>query len=118
MDLFLNRLKKLNVAIVSHVLVTGPALELEEYLTNRVNSLVFIGHPFGFRKDTRSFYRLYKAGVLKEERFAYPWKLSQVLTFVNEAIYTFVWILTSEGKSDIYIGSDNYSAYLGILLKR
>ncbi|MEK7188383.1 MAG: hypothetical protein AAB685_00840, partial [Patescibacteria group bacterium] len=112
------KLRKLNFVIVSHVLVTGPAIELEEFLKDKVNSLIFIGHPFGFRKDIRSFYRLYASGDLEEEKFTYPWKFPQILTFIKEAIYTLMWILTTKEKWNIYIGSDNYSAYLGILLKK
>ena len=51
------KLSKLNIAIVSHIFATGPALDLEEFLKKRTKSLLFIGHPFPYKKEINSFFR-------------------------------------------------------------
>ena len=56
-----------SICIVTHVFATGPAQELEGYLREKVGSLLFIGHPFSFRPDTRSFYKSYLNGKLIKE---------------------------------------------------
>jgi hypothetical protein len=48
------KLEKLTFAIITHVYTTGPSFRLEDYLKDKVDSLVFIGHPFSYVKDTSS----------------------------------------------------------------
>ncbi len=112
------KLKGINVVIASHIFATGPALDLEEYLNKKVKSLLFIGHPFSYRKDIRSFLRFYNNGKLKRERAALPWKLPEPILYLKEAFYTFVWIILNHRKIDLYMGSDNYLAFLGVVLKK
>lgn len=112
------RLKQLNVAIVSHIFATGPALDLEEYLKDKTGSLLFIGHPFVYRKEISSFYRYYQGGQLKREHKAYPWKLPEGLLYLKDAFFTLWWVLRQKKKIDFYIGSDNFSAFFGLVLKR
>lgn len=112
------RLKQLNVAIVSHIFATGPALDLEEYLKDKTGSLLFIGHPFVYRKEISSFYRYYQGGQLKRKHKAYPWKLPEGLLYFKDAFFTLWWVLRQKKKIDFYIGSDNFSAFFGLVLKR
>lgn len=112
------RLKKLNIALVSHIFATGPALDLEEYLKDKTKSLFFIGHPFPYRKEVNSFYRIYKNKKLVKEHKAIGWKLPEVLFYVKDFLYTFWWVLSKKQKFDYYIGSDNFTAFLGLILKK
>lgn len=112
------RLKKLNVVIASHIFASGPALDLEEYLKNKVKNLLFVGHPFPYREDKKSFYRLYKKGYLLKEHKAVEWNLPEALFYIKDAIYTIFWVGTRKEKIDLYIGSDNFTACLGLLLKK
>ena len=112
------KLKKLNVAIVTHIFATGPALDLEKYLSDRVSSLTFIGHPFSFSKDISSYKRFYFKGKLVINYKAWKIKLPTLLMYFKDAFLTFWWILRSERRIDLYIGSDGFVAYLGLLLKR
>src|ERR1035437_1148713 len=113
-----SKLKKLNVAIVSHIFASGPALDLEVFLQNRTNSLFFIGNPFSFAKDKSSFYRKYLKGKLIKEHKAFPLNLPGTLLYIKELIYVLSWIIKYDKKIDLYIGSDGYSAFLGLLLKK
>lgn len=112
------KIAKLNIAIVTHIFASGPALDLEVFLENRANNLFFIGHPFSFTKDQSSFYRNYSKGKLKKSYKALPLKLPSMFLYVKEIIYTLFWILTYSKKIDLYIGSDSYSGYIGLLLKK
>lgn len=111
-------LKNLNVAIVTHIFATGPALDLEEYLKSKVSSLVFIGHPFVYKKEVNSFRRIYSKGKLISEIKAPPARLPGILMYIKDALITFWWILRYSKKIDLYIGSDGFSSYLGLILKK
>lgn len=114
----LQKLSELNICIVSHIFSSGPALDLEEYLKDKVKSLFFIGHPFPYRSDIRNFYRHYNGGKLTEEHNAREWKLPEALFYLKDALYTFIWALSQKTRINLFIGSDNFSAYLGLILKR
>lgn len=110
-------LKNLNVVIASHVFASGPALELEEYLKNKVKSLLFIGHPFLDRKDISSFYRSYTKWTVIEHK-AFGWKLPDPIMRIKDAFYTLIWVLFRNEKTNLFIGSDNFLAFLGLVLKK
>ncbi len=109
-------LKNLSFIIVTHVYATGPSFKLEEYLKGKVDSLVFIGHPFSFAKDTRSFLRIYKRGSLvKEEKFR-SWKGPEVSFYLKDLFLTIWWYLRFQRKTDYFIGVNNFNVFAGILL--
>lgn len=112
------KLRNLDVVIASHIFATGPALELEQYLYPKVKSLLFIGHPFSFRKETGSFRRYYKNGEKIYEKKAVAWFLPEVFIYFKDAIYTLLWVLLLKDKTSLFIGSDNFLAYLGLVLKK
>ncbi len=112
------KIGKLNIAIVTHIFASGPALDLEVFLEKKAKNLLFIGHPFSFAKNKSSFYRIYSKGKLEKKHTAYPVNLPNIFLYFKEILYTFFWILTYNKKIDLYIGSDGYSAYIGLLLKK
>lgn len=114
----LERLRRLNVAIVSHIFATGPALDLEEFLKSKTRSLFFVGHPFSYRKEINSFYKSYQNGKLVIEYKAIGWRLPEVLFYLKDSFYTLWWLFWQKNKFDYYIGSDNFSAFLGLILKK
>ena len=112
------RLKEMSTVVVSHIFTTGPAQELESYLVRKkIKELRFIGHPFIFAADIRSFYRIYERGHKKKSHKAYPWKLPGVLGYVKDVLYTFLWLIFRKEKYDLYIGVDNLNAFAGLLLR-
>lgn len=111
-------MKSANVVIASHIYATGPALELEEYLKDKVNTLGFIGHPFDYTKKHRSFYRNYKNGRKINQGQSPDLPILSPLYYLRDIIFTIYWTLRRQGKIDIFIGSDNFLAFLGLLLKR
>ena len=89
-------IKKGAVLIVTHVYATGPAQELETYLIGKVWKLEFIGHPFLYSKDTRSFYNCYTLGNKVTTKKAVSWKFPEPLQYVKDMIYTLIWAYQSK----------------------
>lgn len=112
------KLKKINVAIVAHIFASGPALDLEQFLKEKVSSLIFIGHPFAYRKEVNSFYRIYSKGKKIKEKKAWGIKLPGIFMYLKDIFLTFWWLLRYKKRISLYIGSDGFSAYLGLLLKK
>lgn len=111
-------MKNNNVVIASHIFATGPALELEQYLYPKVKTLLFIGHPFSYTKDISSFKRYYLNGQLVENYKAFGWRLPEALLYIKDALYTFFWVLLQKEHIDLFIGSDNFLSFMGLILKR
>ncbi len=112
------RLKEMSAVVVSHVFTTGPAQELESYLVARkMKKFRYIGHPFTFAADIRSFYSVYKDGNKELSHKAYGWRLPGVLGYVKDLLYTLGWLLFSGEKYDLYIGVDNLNAFAGLMLR-
>jgi len=113
-----SELKELNVAIVTHVFATGPSQELEEYLKSSVNTLMFIGHPFSYAEDTRSFYRIYENGKLVKEREGIALKLPDPFIYFKDFAYTLIWTVKSRKRFDILVGVDPLNCFAGIFLNK
>lgn len=111
-------MKNNKIIIASHIFASGPALELEQYLYPKVKTLLFIGHPFSYTKNKSSFKRSYLNGRLIESHKAFVWKLPEGLLYIKDALYTFFWVLFQKGHIDLFIGSDNFLGFLGLMLKR
>jgi len=107
----------LSFAIVTHVFATGPAQELEQYLKSRARKVVFIGHPFSYLEDCRSFYREYAVGRMVKSKTGFLWNLPGPLIYVKDLCHTVLWILSCGHAFDVYIGADNLNAFAGILLR-
>lgn len=111
------KLEKLTFAIVSHIHTTGPSFRLEDYLKDKVDNLVFIGHPFSYAKDTRSFLRIYKKGKLVSKKNFVYWKGPELSFYLKDFFLTLWWLLRFNRIIDIFVGVDNLNASAGYLLK-
>ncbi len=110
-------LKAKTVGIVSHIYTTGPALRLENYLVDKSNQVIFIGHPFSFRADTRSFWRHYENGQLKGSGFHWNWSGPEIIFYLRDVWLTIWWLLLMP-KCDLLICFDNLNTFSGWLLKK
>lgn len=112
------KLKNLSVAIVTHVYASGPSFNLEEYLILKVKELVFLGHPFSFAPDVRSFQRIYQGGKLVQKNWAPKVRLPGLTWYLKDIFFTFFWILAKRKKFDLFFGVNGLNASCGILLKK
>jgi glycosyltransferase involved in cell wall biosynthesis len=110
-------LKNSTFVIVTHVYATGPAFKLEEYFQGKVKTLIFIGHPFSYAKETQSFIRIYKKGKLTLEKKFYKWAGPEVSFYLKDTALTLWWIVKYAASVDYFIGVDNLNAFSGYLLK-
>lgn len=110
-------LKNLSFVIVTHVYATGPSHALEDYLSKKVNKLLFIGHPFVFAKDTRSHFKFYKNSTLIEKKYFQAPLTNQIISAIKDVILSIYWVIR-KGKFDIYIGVDGLNATIGVLFKK
>lgn len=112
-----NKLNKLTFLIATHVYATGPSFKLEDYLRNKVESLVFIGHPFSFTKDTRSFIRIYRKGKLTFESKFVAWQGPESLFYLKDILLTLWWTFKYGKDVDYFVGVNNFNAFAGYLMK-
>lgn len=110
------KLKELSITIATHVYATGPSFKLEEYLRNKVKRLVFIGHPFSFAQDTRSFIKVYEGGRLILEKKVIRWKGPEYLFYLKDLFLTIWWCLKYNKSNDYFIGVNNFNVFAGFLL--
>lgn len=111
------KLKKLSFLIATHVYATGPSFKLEDYLKKKVESLIFIGHPFSFTKDTRSFIRIYKKGKLIFESKFVSWKGPESLFYLKDIVLTLWWSFKYGGNIDYFVGVNNFNSFSGYLMR-
>lgn len=117
----MNNLKNKKYIIATHVFATGPAQDLEEYLRDhvKVDDLLFIGHPLFYQKRQKgSGYKYYKNGNLIEEKYFPNWKLPSVISYLKDVIFSIYWVQIRNSKWNLYVGSGNINAFVGILLRK
>lgn len=113
----ISKLTDKKIVIATHIYATGPSHSLEDFLKDKVQKLLFIGHPFVYAKDTRSHYRYYMNGKLIKEKYYFSFKGSQVLSQLKDTILNLILNLKI-GKIDLFVGVDSTNACAGILLKK
>lgn len=107
--------KTLTFAVVTHVYASGPSFNLESYLVPKVKKLIFIGHPFSFSHDTRSFLRVYQDGKLIVDKKFPVWRGYSFFFYVKDIAVSLLWLF-SYGRIDYFIGVDNLNAFTGYIL--
>lgn len=103
--------------IVSHIYATGPAFPLTDHLRTRAREVIFIGHPFPYAPDTRSFLRVYRHGELVHERLFWRWRGPDLAFYLKDVLLTLWWVLP-RAKRAVFVGVDNLNACVGAVLKR
>jgi glycosyltransferase involved in cell wall biosynthesis len=111
-------LKKLSIVEVSHVAFTGHPLELQSFLIPRVNKMVFIGHPFTYAKEKRSYAKIYEQSVLINQLKSPNFNMDELLTYLKDFFFTFYFIFKCKKRYDVFIGADPLNAFAGILLNK
>lgn len=102
--------------IVSHIYATGPAWQLIDYLRPRAREVLFIGHPFPYAPDTRSFLRVYRNGALVQERLFWRWRGPAILFYLKDVLLT-LWWCWPRARRAVLIGIDNLNACTGYVLQ-
>lgn len=108
-----------SILIVTHYFATGPAIELKDYLLPKVNTLLFVSHPFSFSPgDRKSLFKEYKKGKIVSQKSFYYIPNIEVLVFIKDFIATFYFILTYKNKISLCIASNNLNAFVALFLRK
>jgi len=114
-------IKNLNAVIVTHEATTGPAHQLRDFLIPRTRSLLFIAHPLLFlpkMREKSSYYERYQEGKLIKKHKASHWQGPEYFCYLKDCFYTFLWVIISGRKYDLFVGSGNINAFIGLILKK
>ena len=108
-----------SVLILSHVLTTVPARDLEQYFVDHhIDRLFFIGHPLVYKADRPgSHYRFYRQGTLTAEKTYRPLRLPTIVQYMADIFLTWWWVITTGKRWNTVIALDNLNAFAAILLK-
>ena len=114
------------IILTAHLLVTGPAQELQHFLKNRCEKIVLITHPlqpFTPVGDHRSSCQVLRSGVPESIRTVEQWSWpasnwAELAFFARHAWLTFFWSIRQGKGSDLFIGINPLNAWVGLLLKR
>lgn len=116
---FEDRLKTMSFIIVTHIFATGPADALKDFLLkHKVKTVSFIGHPFYYAPQTRSFALLYKEGSMVKKLEAPSMPPAELLLYFKDLILTLIFAFLTKSKFDIYVGADSLNAFAGLILKQ
>lgn len=115
-----------SVILTAHLLVTGPAQELQHFLKDRCKKIVLITHPlqpFTPVGDHRSIYQVVREGAVESERSVEQWNLPasnwvEMLFFARHAWLTFSWAIRNGWGSDLFVGVNPLNAFTGLFLKQ
>ncbi len=108
-----------SVVIVTHRFVYSPADDLKKYLVRKSVDVMYIAHAFSDAPDRKSSFEVYEAGRLLNAGHTRDWKgLPDVLVYVKDVLYTFLWVFFSKKRWDLYVGADGLCALVGVLCRR
>lgn len=105
------------IIISTHYLVYGAPQALRDYLIDkRINSLLFISHPL-LPDQSVSSYENFSKGLLVQKKLT---KLlhQEFFKYISQAVCSFIWVVQSKQKYDLFVGVDPLNALVGILLKK
>lgn len=107
------------VIIISHILTTVPAADLEKYfLQQNVQELLFIGHPLFFLKGRPgSHYRYYRNGSLIANKQLIALPLPGLVQYAWDMILSVWWIFIRFQRWDLIIALDNLNALAALFLR-
>lgn len=119
-DDFYRRLRQKRVIVVTHVYGTGASQDLRRFfILHHTQHILFIGHPLFYDTHIRgSGYELYDHGVKVYERYGRNKRAPLFLGYFLHAIKSFKWILKTGTVWDLYVGSNNINACVGLLLRK
>lgn len=116
-------LKNKKIIISFHeAIAVGPAYDLKKFLLlNNTYRILFISHPLTFKREyyrNSSKYEFYRNQKLIKKQKAFHWILPDVLLYLKDIFYTFLWSFKHWDKYDLFIGLDPLNALSGLILKK
>ena len=107
-----------SAVVISHIFASGPAQELVEYLRSRTDRVDFIGHPFAYARDIRTFHEVFLKGKRVVLKRASAWRLPSLLMFAKDLVFTITWLAREKEGFQLCVGADGLNCLGGLFLKR
>lgn len=105
------------IVISTHYLVYGAPQALREYLINkRAERLLFVAHPLE-TKNGHSYRELIEEGKLTQKRESLLRTNISLVNYLIEVFLTFMWVLSSNQRYDVFVGVDNLNVFTGLMLR-
>lgn len=106
--------------IATHVYGTGASQDLVRYLTDhKAKEVLYIGHPLFYDPSlSGSAYTFYVNGNKTYSHGEKNYRIPLFIGYFFQMMKSFIWVLKHSGIWDVYIGSNNLNAFVGICLKR
>lgn len=110
----------MNAIIVSHTYTHGVQHELLNYLKKKsISPLVLISHSLhDLKREDISQIELYEDGRLtKESKLRFP-RIPIFFSYLKDVLATFLFVIKTRKKFDVYVGADSLNLFSGLLLKK
>ncbi|MFQ5710328.1 MAG: glycosyltransferase family 4 protein [Candidatus Geothermarchaeales archaeon] len=112
------RLSAITFAVVAHTHASGVPHRLRDFLMNKSRGLLFIGHPFFYSKDIKSFAEHYVNGkLIRSMKFPLAMR-REIILYVKDVFATLYLTLRLKRRYDLYIGVDCLNAFVGLFLRK
>jgi len=113
------RLKRKNVIVATHVYGTGASQDLVRFLNEHLTrKVMYIGHPLLYDVHLKgSGYERFEEGKKVYEYYTRNRRIPLFLGYAFHVIKSVIWIMKTREHWDLYVGSNNINAFVGILLR-
>ncbi len=112
-------LSKLTILYVTHSLTSSPKDEWVEFLKTRCKKLIYIDHPFSYKKgDISSSITIFEEGIeIKRHCVPFSRKLSDIFFYIKDVFLNIFWTLLS-GRIDLCISLDPLNTFSLLIFRK
>ena len=104
--------------VITHYFATGESQELVKYLKDKIQTLVYIEHPFSFSKKPYSSATIYRKSKIAETLQAPKVTGPELLLYAKDFLFTLVFVLKIKEKFDVCIAADNLNTFSALFLRK
>ena len=111
--------KSSRVIVATHYLVYGCAQALCDYLKEQdINELLFIAHPLNSYAKGDSYFEIFSGNTLLKKEILAKRTSFGVCGYIKEIFWSLRAIVRQKKTYKLFVGADNVSALVGIILKK
>src|SRR2546426_4564923 len=111
-------LRRARIVLASHYFTSGPANELEDYLSTRSMALLTIFHPFPESQVRHDMITEFVEGRVRSRRSIARSRRLASLGYAGDLMTSMILPFLMMSRVDLFIGSNPVNALAGLLLRR
>src|SRR5438445_5617486 len=112
------RLSRTRIVLASHYFTSGPANELEEYLSSKAAILLTIFHPFPDSKVRHDVVTEFIDGKIVSRKMIAKSRVLPAFGYGADLLSSLILPFLSLRQVDLYIGSNPINALAGLILRK